>query len=123
MAQLALKRVYAPPAPDDGLRVLVDRLWPRGLARDAARIDHWLRGVAPTDELRRWYGHAPERWPEFLVRYHGELLATHHEDLNLMRALAAGAGRISLLFAARDEARNNAVALKAFLEQGQGGQE
>ena len=121
MTQLALKRVYAPLGPDDGLRVLVDRLWPRGLAREEARVDHWLRNVAPSDVLRRWFGHAPERWPEFQARYHEELRTTHHEDLHLLRTLASGAGRVTLLFAARDAARNNAVALKAFLEQEQAG--
>lgn len=121
MERLALKRAYEAPDPDDGLRVLVDRLWPRGLARDAARVDHWLRNVAPSDELRRWYGHAPERWPEFKARYHEELRTAHHEELHLLRMLAAGAGRVTLLFAARDVARNNAVALKTFLEQEQDG--
>lgn len=121
MARLALKRAYEAPDLDDGVRVLVDRLWPRGLARDGARVDHWLRNIALSDELRRWFGHASEHWPEFQARYHEELRTTYHEDLHLLRALAAGAGRVTLLFAARDVARNNAVALKTFLEQEQDG--
>ncbi|MEG6506836.1 DUF488 domain-containing protein [Nitratidesulfovibrio sp. 1201_IL3209] len=124
MGELHVRRVYeSPDAADggDGLRVLVDRLWPRGLSREAARIDHWLRGVAPSDDLRRWFGHDPDRWPEFLARYHAELRASKHEDMERLRRLAAGPDRVTLLFAARDEARNNAVALKAFLEQEQGG--
>jgi uncharacterized protein YeaO (DUF488 family) len=124
MGELQVRRVYeSPDAADggDGLRVLVDRLWPRGLSREAVRIDHWLRGVAPSDDLRHWFGHAPDRWPEFLARYHAELLASKHEDMERLRHLAAGPDRVTLLFAARDEARNNAVALKAFLEQEQGG--
>ncbi|WP_035064603.1 DUF488 domain-containing protein [Nitratidesulfovibrio termitidis] len=121
MAELRVRRVYetAPSvdATDDGVRVLVDRLWPRGLARDKARIDHWLRGVAPSDDLRRWFGHDPGRWREFLTRYHAELRASAHPELALLRDMAAGPGRVTLLYAARDEARNNAVALKAFLLQ------
>ncbi|MDR3042692.1 MAG: DUF488 family protein [Desulfovibrio sp.] len=128
MAELHVRRVYerAPAdgadAPDagDGLRVLVDRLWPRGLARDTARIDHWLRGVAPSDDLRRWFGHDPDRWQEFRMRYHAELRGSAHPDLALLRDLAAGPGSVALLYAARDEACNNAVALKAFLDQPQG---
>ncbi|MBG3875762.1 DUF488 family protein [Desulfovibrio oxamicus] len=125
MAELRVRRVYGTAQADaanasdadDGLRVLVDRLWPRGLARDAARIDHWLRGVAPSDALRRWFGHDPDRWQEFQARYHAELRVSAHPDLALLRRLATEQGRVTLLFAARDEARNNAVALKAFLVQ------
>lgn len=124
MAELRMRRVYEMGAANDdandGLRVLVDRLWPRGLARDKVRIDHWLRGVAPSDELRRWFGHDPDRWQEFQTRYHAELRGSAHPDLALLRHLAASQGRITLLYAARDEARNNAVALKAFLELQQG---
>ncbi|MBZ2171806.1 DUF488 domain-containing protein [Nitratidesulfovibrio sp. SRB-5] len=124
MAEVYVRRVYEtaaaegadPAGSNDGLRVLVDRLWPRGLARDNARIDHWLRGVAPSDDLRRWFGHDPERWQEFQARYHAELRASAHPDLALLRRLAAEQGRVTLLFAARDETRNNAVALKAFLD-------
>uniref|UniRef100_B8DJQ0 Uroporphyrin-III C-methyltransferase n=1 Tax=Nitratidesulfovibrio vulgaris (strain DSM 19637 / Miyazaki F) TaxID=883 RepID=B8DJQ0_NITV9 len=124
MAELRVRRVYEtapaegadPAGTNDGLRVLVDRLWPRGLARDNARIDHWLRGVAPSDDLRRWFGHDPERWQEFRARYHAELRASAHPDLALLRRLAAEQGRVTLLFAARDETRNNAVALKTFLD-------
>ncbi len=121
MAELCVRRVYeTDPKHDpttDGTRVLVDRLWPRGLARDAARIDHWMRGVAPSDELRRWFGHDPARWLEFQACYHAELRASMHPDLARLRALAQGQGRVTLLFAARDDTHNNALALKTFLEQ------
>lgn len=73
LPRIRLKRVYEAPAPDDGLRLLVERLWPRGLRRDAAHIDHWFKDLAPSSELRRWYGHVPERWPEFRTRYLAEL--------------------------------------------------
>lgn len=113
---ILLKRVYSPPANSDGYRVLVDRLWPRGLRKDAAGIDLWLKEVAPSAELRRWYGHEPDRWPEFRRRYFRELKA-HDEDLKALRRRARS-GRLTLLFAAKDEVNNNAAALKAYLEKG-----
>lgn len=106
-----VRRVYDPPAPEDGFRVLVDRLWPRGLPR--ARVDLWMREVAPSDALRRWFGHDPARWPEFRRRYRAELAASEH--LPELQALARR-GRVTLLFAARDVTRNNAVVLAEFLE-------
>ncbi|ROR32586.1 DUF488 domain-containing protein [Inmirania thermothiophila] len=108
------RRVYLPPGPGDGVRVLVDRLWPRGLARKAAAVDLWLREVAPSDALRRWYGHDPARWARFVRRYHAELEA-RPEAVDRLLALARE-GPVTLLFAARDTERNNAVALRAFLE-------
>ena len=108
------KRVYLPPEPGDGTRVRVDRLWPRGLKKTDARIDLWLPEVAPSPELRRWYGHDPARWAEFQRRYHAELDA-HPEPVEKLRALARK-GPLTLLFAARDPERNNPVALKAYLE-------
>lgn len=110
----AVRRVYDPPLPDDGLRVLVDRLWPRGLSKDAARVDLWLRDIAPSDALRQWYGHDPARWDEFRRRYFVELEA-HRERLEALRRRARRE-RITLLFGARDKERNNAVALLSFLE-------
>ena len=110
-----IKRVYEPPAADDGTRVLVDRLWPRGLAKDKAKIDHWLREVAPSDELRRWFGHDPARWQEFCQRYQAEL-AAHPEPLDALAALCR-AGPTTLLFAARDAEHNNATALVALLRR------
>jgi len=112
---IRLKRVYSPPADGDGYRVLVDRLWPRGLRKEAAAIDLWLKEVAPSAELRRWYGHDPDRWPEFRRRYFRELKA-HDEDLKVLRQHARS-GRLTLLFAAKDEVNNNAAALKVYLEK------
>ncbi len=108
------KRVYLPPEPEDGVRVLVDRLWPRGLKKTDARIDLWLPEVAPSPELRRRLAHDPEKRPAFLRRYHAELDA-HSEPVEKLRALARK-GPLTLLFAARDPERNNPVALKAYLE-------
>lgn len=115
MRRLRLKRVYEDAQPDDGLRILVDGLWPRGLKRDEARVDHWLKEVAPSAELRRWFGHDPARWDEFRRRYAAELRAKP-EALDELRARLRGRGVATLLFAARDAERNNAVALKEILE-------
>ncbi len=108
------KRVYLPPEPGDGTRVRVDRLWPRGLKRSEARIDRWLKAVAPSPELRRRLAHDPEKRPAFLRRYRAELDA-HPEPVAELLALARK-GPLTLLLAARDPERNNPVALKAYLE-------
>lgn len=113
-----IKRVYEPPAPDDGHRVLVDRLWPRGLARDAARIDAWLKEIAPSSGLRRWFGHDPERWPAFRDRYRAELSsAAGSALLERLRAAERAHGTVTLLFAARDERHNHAAALLEMLAE------
>lgn len=109
-----MRRVYDPPREEDGLRVLVDRLWPRGLSKEAARVDLWLKDIAPSDALRKWYGHEPSRWDEFRRRYFAELEA-HRERLEELRQQARS-GRVTLLFGARDEEHNNAVALRQYLE-------
>ncbi len=112
-SDVRLTRAYTPPSPDDGVRVLVDRLWPRGLPKSEAAIDHWLRDVAPSTDLRRWFGHDPSRWDEFCRRYKAEL--SHHPDaLNELRALAQ-IGRLTLVFAARDELHNEAIVLRDLL--------
>ena len=111
---IRLKRVYEPPSPEDGLRVLIDRLWPRALKRDAAKIDVWLKDIAPGTALRQWFGHDPDRWAEFQKRYRAEL-AEHPEAVAALRALIKANKSLTLLFAAKDEAHNNAVALKNFL--------
>ena len=108
-----LKRVYESPSRADGVRVLVDRLWPRGLTKEAAAADRWLRDLAPSSELRRWFGHDPERWAEFRRRYARELGA-RSEQLDELRSLARKR-RITLLFAARDETHNDAVVLRELL--------
>jgi uncharacterized protein YeaO (DUF488 family) len=110
---VSVKRVYEPPAAADGTRVLVDRLWPRGLSKDKAGIDHWLREVAPSNELRRWFGHDPARWQEFCRRYAAELDA-RPETLDELATICR-AGPVTLLFAAHDAEHNNAVALAAML--------
>lgn len=109
-----LRRVYDPPALADGRRILVDRLWPRGLKKEAATLDRWDRELAPSEALRREFGHDHSRWDEFRARYFAELDANPKP----VRRLAAEArqGTVTLLFAARDVERNNAVALREYLE-------
>ncbi|MFB6491069.1 MAG: DUF488 domain-containing protein [Thermoproteus sp. AZ2] len=111
---IKVKRVYDPPEPDDGLRILVDRLWPRGVKKESAKIDLWLKEVAPSDELRRWFGHDPAKWEEFKARYAEELRG--NPAFEELKRLAAS-GNITLLYAARDRAHNNAVVLKELLEK------
>lgn len=110
---ITVKRVYEPAAEDEGTRFLVDRLWPRGLKRESVRLDGWLRDVAPSDRLRRWYDHRSDRWEEFRRRYFTEL----DERPNAWRPiLEAGHRRnVTLLFGARDLDHNNAVALRDYL--------
>ena len=115
MPELAVKRVYEPVAESDGQRVLVDRLWPRGLSKEKAHLDLWLKDIAPSDELRHWFGHDPERWAEFQKRYRAEL-GGKADALAELRALMAK-GKVTLLFAAHDEEHNNAVALTAYLRE------
>jgi uncharacterized protein YeaO (DUF488 family) len=112
---ILIKRVYDPPAKDDGQRVLVDRLWPRGLRKDETRIDLWLKDIAPSTELRRWFGHEPGKWREFKTRYFREL--KQHEDAVAELKKRVKSGRVSLLYAAKDATHNNAAALKEYLEK------
>jgi uncharacterized protein YeaO (DUF488 family) len=114
---LRVKRVYEAPNAQDGTRVLVDRLWPRGIAKDKARIDLWLRDVAPSDALRRRFHARPERWDAFLAAYDAELDEPAAREA--LRALAdlRRAGPVMLLYAARDEQRNNAAALMILLDR------
>ncbi len=111
---LGIKRVYEAPHPSDGFRVLVDRLWPRGLSREKARIDAWIKELAPSDALRRWFAHDPAKWAEFERRYAGEL-HTHAEAVQSFKAELAKQTHATLLYAAHDEAHNNALALLRFL--------
>lgn len=113
---IRLKRAYDPPAKSDGLRILVDRLWPRGVSKDAAAIDEWLKDIAPSTELRRWFGHDPEKWDEFARRFRAELAepGPAKDALAQLRQLAK-TNALTLVFAAKDEAHNNAVVLKALL--------
>jgi uncharacterized protein YeaO (DUF488 family) len=109
MAKIECKRVYDPPAREDGLRVLVDRLWPRGLSREKASVDEWMRELGPSDELRKWFAHDPARFSEFKRRYKAEL-REHRDELRDL-AKRAKRERLTLLFAARDAEHNNAVVL------------
>jgi uncharacterized protein YeaO (DUF488 family) len=108
-----LKRAYEAPSPADGYRVLVDRLWPRGVSRDRARLDEWTRELAPSAELRRWFGHDPERYEEFRRRYREEL-AAHEEKLGELRGRARH-GTLTLVYGARDTEHNDAVVLAELL--------
>jgi uncharacterized protein YeaO (DUF488 family) len=110
---IRLKRIYDLPRPDDGLRILVDRLWPRGVSKQSAAVDRWLREIAPSDSLRKWYGHEPQRWTEFRRRYREELRAQRALVSDLRKL--ARRRRITLLFAAHDEKHNNAVVLRELL--------
>jgi uncharacterized protein YeaO (DUF488 family) len=111
MRRVQVKRVYEHPAPSDGFRVLVDRLWPRGVSKARASLDLWLKDVAPSDELRRWFGHDPKRWKGFQQRYRAEL-AKHQAELDELRKHK---GTVTLLFGARDTEHNEAVVLKDVL--------
>jgi uncharacterized protein YeaO (DUF488 family) len=111
--RIRLKRVYAPASEDDGLRVLVDRLWPRGLSRATAGIDEWLKDVAPSPELRRWWDHDPDRMSEFADRYTAELDA--NPAVQELEALLAEAPVVTLLYAAKDESVNHARVLREYL--------
>ena len=110
---IRVKRVYEPAQPDDGYRVLLDHVWPRGISRERARLDEWARELAPSDGLRRWFDHAPERFDEFRSRYRAELTA-HPEKLTELRARARQ-HPLTIVYAARDEQHNNAVVLAEVL--------
>lgn len=110
-----LKRAYDERSDDDGPRVLVDRIWPRGVTKERAAIDWWAKGLAPSEELRRWFGHDPKRFDEFAERYEAELAG--NPDLQRLKELAA-AGEVTLVFGAKDRERNQAVVLKRLIEGG-----
>ena len=111
---IRVKRVYEAPSPEDGMRILVDRLWPRGLAKDQARFDLWLKEVAPSTELRKWFNHEPEKWPEFKRRYLEELCRQPAALERLVEVI--GSGRATLLFGAKEAHFNDAVALREFIQ-------
>lgn len=112
-SNLRLKRAYEPAEPGDGTRILVDRLWPRGVSKERADLSDWMKDIAPTTELRQWFGHDPAKWTEFQSRYRAEL-AQHAEELDQIRALAAK-GVVTLIYSAHDEVHNDAVVLHAVL--------
>ena len=109
-ANIKLKRAYDTPAPEDGMRILVDRLWPRGLSKQRAAIDQWMKDISPSTKLRQWFGHDPSRWDEFRRRYATEV-HQHPELLDQLRSLARK-GQITLVYSASDEVHNDAVALR-----------
>ncbi len=116
----AVKRVYDAPSPSDGFRVLVDRLWPRGLTKEKARIDLWLREIAPSDELRKWYGHDPDKWRQFRMKYLRELKG-RKDAIDQLRQIIRQHNVVTFLFAASDERRNNAVVLAELFRRLTGG--
>ena len=111
---IRLKRAYEPAAPEDGTRFLVERLWPRGVKKDALRLDAWLKDVAPSTKLRQWFGHDPAKWSEFQRRYRTELHANPGALAPILKA--ARRGRVTLVYSSHDQEHNNAVALKAYVE-------
>jgi uncharacterized protein YeaO (DUF488 family) len=113
--RIGVARAYDPPGDDDGARYLVDRVWPRGIRKDALRVEQWLRDVAPSNELRRWFGHDPQRWDDFVERYRAELDANRAAWEPLLEA--ASQGPITLVYGARDPEHNQAVALRDYLER------
>ena len=104
------KRVYEPPAAEDGKRVLVDRVWPRGVSKEQAKLDEWLKDIGPSTELRKWFGHVPERYPEFKKRYLQEL-----QGNQALEQLKGMTGTVTLLYGAKDEEHNQAVVLSGLL--------
>ena len=118
---IQLKRAYEQPSPEDGVRLLVERLWPRGVKKADLRLDGWLKDVAPSDSLRRWFGHDPAKWNEFQRRYFTELDA--HPEALLPIETTARHGRVTLVYSAHDTEHNNAVALKQYLEHHTGKRE
>jgi len=112
---VSLKRVYEKPSPSDGKRVLVERLWPRGLKKEDAKVDEWLREIAPSAELREWFGHDPEKWSEFKQRYWKEL--EKKQEIVAKLAKEVREKRVTFVFAAKDEEHNNAVALRECIER------
>jgi uncharacterized protein YeaO (DUF488 family) len=113
---IQIKRVYDPPAKEDGARFLVERLWPRGMKKEALHMDAWLKDVAPSDDLRRWFSHDPLKWKEFQRRYRVELADNPAACQPLLDA--AKQGNVTLVFSAHDTEHNNAIVLKSYLEEG-----
>jgi uncharacterized protein YeaO (DUF488 family) len=113
--KIGLKRIYEEAAAGDGQRVLVDRIWPRGVSKEQAKVDVWMKDIAPSNELRKWFGHEPGRWAEFKQRYYKELEGKEEAVKELRRR--AKKDRLTLLYAAKDEKHNNAVALREYLEE------
>lgn len=112
--QILVKRVYEKPNSQEGLRILVDRLWPRGLSKDLAKIDVWIKSIAPSNELRRWYQHDTKKWPEFMEKYFAELDQNHDAVNELIHHIQRT--KVVFLFGSKEIYNNNAVALKKYIE-------
>jgi uncharacterized protein YeaO (DUF488 family) len=112
---IKIKRAYEPPSEDDGMRILVDRLWPRGLTKARASVDLWLKDIAPSTELRKWFGHDPGKWTEFKTRYRAEL-KKNGDRVALLKSKVQE-GKVTLIYGAKDEEHNEAVVLRAFLSR------
>lgn len=112
MSEVVVKRVYDPPSKDDGYRILVDRLWPRGLSKEKAKLDLWYRDASPSPELRKWFGHDPVKWKEFVRRYRSEV---PDDAIRRLKEIISAHAKVSLLYGARDEEHNQAVALRDLL--------
>jgi len=113
---IKIKRIYDPPASGDGFRILVDRLWPPGMSKEKAKVDLWLKDIAPTDDLRKWFSHDPEKWNSFKSKYKKEL-ESNMGLLHKIKQIEKEKRIVTLLYAAKDEKHNDAVALSAFLEK------
>ena len=113
--ELKLKRVYEAPQKDDGTRILVDRLWPRGLTKEKAKVDLWLKEIAPSTGLRKWFGHDPKKWRSFRKRYETEL-KDHADEIKLLKSKVKE-GTVTLIYGAHDREHNEALVLKEFLER------
>lgn len=116
MSEIRLKRVYEGPDPADGPRILVERLWPRGLTKERAAVDLWIKEIAPSPELRRWFNHDPARWDEFQKRYHAEL-SENKDVVDELRRKCHDDGVVTFVYAAHDEQHNGALALRTYLER------
>ncbi len=114
---IRIKRVYDPPGDADGERLLVDRLWPRGVTRERARIASWIREIGPSTELRKWFGHDPRRWDEFRTRYEGELQEPARQAILRDLAGRSRRGTVTLVYGAKDELHNNAMVLKQLVDR------
>lgn len=111
------KRAYEKPAPNDGYRLLIDRIWPRGVSKEDLKIDEWNKELAPSDELRKWFDHDPKKWAAFYQKYHHELRENMPKEIQLALRKKAKTSGLTLVYGAKDEAHNNAVALKMYLQQ------
>ena len=112
---IKIKRIYDQPAKDDGFRILVDRLWPRGISKEKVKVDLWLREIAPSNDLRKWFSHDPKKWEDFKIRYERELKGKQ-ELLHKIKEAEKEKGIVTILYSARDEEHNNAVVLNAILK-------